>query len=232
MQSAARQGRRQRPGKEAGNAQTESQEARRDTAASPGALGRCRWEKTLPCPPCSVLGATPSALPSLAPSSVCALVPNPWDPPRSDSSGDRGRSPPRSPSLLRHRCCLRSQAHPLIPDAPGPWPPVPGCCQAPPREGHFCCSFGTPHTTHSPAGRIARKMLVTALGAWCRPLGHAADGLPAALCSSKQPLNPAAGHPDTTKHQGVSTGLAVGARLKPAPATARLGSLQPHQHRE
>lgn len=65
----------------------------------PGLWGGADGKKTLPCPRCSVPGATPS--PSPAPSSISPLMPTPWEPPEARPLWGRRVGPlPGSLSLL------------------------------------------------------------------------------------------------------------------------------------
>jgi len=87
------------------------------TPASPGALGRCRWEKTLPCPPCTITSSLPSAPQHLYPHArpVGAL----WD---QSPSGEEGRTLPREPfppPTLRFGMLLGSSLRLLAVPAPG-----------------------------------------------------------------------------------------------------------------
>lgn len=102
----------------------------------------------------------------------------------------------------------------------------PGWPQAPPKEGHFCCSgciFGSPRTEHFTCVLDRGKMLAAPPGTWSRPPGRAADGLPAALCSWKQSPKLAPAPCDTSEHRGVCTALAAITRARLSPSTRSAG---------
>lgn len=103
-----------------------------------------------------------------------------------------------------------------------PGAPEPGLAAGPTEGGTFLLQrlhfWVTPHGAFT-CVLDRGKMLAAPPGTWSRPSGHAADGLPAPLCSSKQTPKASPAPGDTSEHRGVCTGLAAIARAWLSPST-------------
>lgn len=212
--------------------------------ASPGSLGRRRWEKTLPCPPCSVLGAAPSPLPSPAPPASVLSCPPRTSPTGRAPSGEVGRTPPResfppptpllavlsgtSLHLLPCRSLARGRGWGFLCARGGNPEPPPAA--GPTKGGTFLLQ--RPHFWVTPHGAFTcvldgGKLLAAPPGTWSRPPGRAADGLPAALRSWKRSPNPARAPCDTSEHRGVCTALPAITRAWLSPSTGASSAALP-----
>lgn len=135
----------------------------------PGLWGGADGKRPSHVPPAVCWVQRRHPFPPRRPAASVLSCPPRTSPPGSDSFGGGGQDPSRGAfpsSATAARCALGHIASPPPAPAPGPraglgvslcpggGTPSPGWLQAPPKEGHFCCSvciFGSPGTEHLPA---------------------------------------------------------------------------------